>query len=760
MNFSRFRFRSLLPSLLAYGLGLGLVYVNWFLVDPFHLRALPALPRYAIVLAAGLLVGGLLALAWQTLPLWRPSLQDWRIAAGLAGLAALLFLVLDLSPAPNRFSISTLRVQTGSQPVQVVVNSIQAGGKKVDLGICSKKGNWEDYEGILVALPGQDNALSCLLTVPPGSEVSVDFQTTQPAVRVTLQLGRQVVAADLSAASGARQVAARLAAPATLAPALILPLRAVDGVLCTLLVLALAQTGAWKLRPFLQRPAQAIGADVLNAIFSWFEETTPRFQQLVLVVAVLSTLLTGYLLVQPLVAGRRAAVRAAGGQNPPNVIFIVVDALAAQDMSLYGYSLPTTPNLERITKNWTVYTHAQSPQTCTVSSLPAFSTGRNPYVNNFPLYGEKAAQSPQWLSLPQTLKQNGYQTWWLGYNSPGYYHLGSGFENSACRPGSQPHTSLIRSWFEPRGVVKAGFPFIPYTLEQLDTVGYGHEDFNRCEEIDGLASILQNQEASSPFYIYYHYRGVHGLPYPSGSFLGAFLPIEAGMISFDAQHSVYGHYDSAKQPQVDELRLRYDEAIADQDARLGRFLDDLKQQSWYDSTMIVITADHGQSFNNDYSSHCTWLISQAEANVPLLIKYPGQTQGKRVERLVSTLDVTPTILDVTGFQLPSSLFDGRSLLQEPASGADKRIVFTRRISFLSVLPEDLAATDGDYRLVMRKQTYYLYDYRNDPLEKNNLIADQRYAALPAVQALKDAMQSYLQRSRMLLQGQDFTNSLP
>lgn len=245
-----------------------------------------------------------------------------------------------------------------------------------------------------------------------------------------------------------------------------------------------------------------------------------------------------------------------------------------------------------------------------------------------------------------------------------------------------------------------------------------------------------------------------------GNHLGAFLSVEEGMVSKSNQVRVYGAYASKNQPLVDKLRLRYDESIADQDEKLGKFFDFLKQQGLYDSSMIIITGDHGQSFNDGYTSHCTWLVSHAEAHVPLLIKYPNQTQGQRIDNLISTIDITPTILETVGLGVPAGWFDGISLLKQAVQPDSQRIVFTRRLSYVKALPSDLAATDGRYRLVMRKGKLYLYDFNKDPLEKVNLLEQSGYADHPQVQRLKQALDNYRQRAQLLQQGKGILDLPP
>ncbi len=506
-------------------------------------------------------------------------------------------------------------------------------------------------------------------------------------------------------------------------------------------------------------------ADIVNHIFfTWFDEMTSRFWKVSLLIGGISIILSSAFLIQSLsTKSKPIPVQEFTQQSRPNIIFIVVDALAVKDMSMFGFSLPTTPNLNQITQTWTVFSNAQAPTTCTILALPSLMTGRYPYTNNIYNYGDQINGQPGWLSMPNVLEQNGYQTWWSGYLSPGLYHMDQVFQENACHANENLLNSLIYSRFEGRALWFAGFPFIPFTLDRSGFVQRLMLDFDSCTELDPLSNLIQNQTTAPPFFIYYHYRGVHGQPYayPSGKALGEFLSTSEGLISPEEQIPLQGFYKIEDQPLVDKLRLRYDEAIADQDRILANFIESLKQQGVYDSAMIIIMGDHGQNFENGFSTHCTPLISDAEANVPLLVKYPFQSVGQRFNFPVSTIDVAPTILEAAGLKFPENWFDGISLIEQAAQEESNRIVFTRRYSNnLNLLPLEIAATDGKYRLVMRSTGLFLFDIQKDPSEKVNLLEVSTYDQRPEVQKLKQALDNYRQRALFLLDGGKILSAPP
>ena len=149
----------------------------------------------------------------------------------------------------------------------------------------------------------------------------------------------------------------------------------------------------------------------------------------------------------------------------------------------------------------------------------------------------------------------------------------------------------------------------------------GQEDMSVCTDLSSLQERILNELSDRPFFFFYHYTGVHGVPYHSGPFLGNFLPKEAGLVDLISQKKIYGEVPPNDQYLVEKLHLRYDEAVLYQDQELGLFINELKNAGIYDSAMIIITADHGQTFHPDFTSHCTPLLSYPETHVPLLIMY-------------------------------------------------------------------------------------------------------------------------------------------
>ena len=110
----------------------------------------------------------------------------------------------------------------------------------------------------------------------------------------------------------------------------------------------------------------------------------------------------------------------------------------------------------------------------------------------------------------------------------------------------------------------------------------------------------------------------------------------------------------------DALRSIYDMEISYMDQEIGRLFETLASDGKLDQTIVVIVADHGEGLgDHDWWTH--GILYREQIRVPLIVRVPGQTQGRRVKSLVRTVDLVPTVLELAGVN-PVPDLDGRSLV--------------------------------------------------------------------------------------------------
>lgn len=182
-----------------------------------------------------------------------------------------------------------------------------------------------------------------------------------------------------------------------------------------------------------------------------------------------------------------------------------------------------------------------------------------------------------------------------------------------------------------------------------------------------------------------------------------------------------------------EMYPDYISAINRLDYNVGRLVEKLKELGIYDDTIIIYTSDHGCHFktrNLEYKRSC----HESSTHTPLIIKGGGFDGGKRDDRLVSLIDMPPTMLSMAGINIPdyykgvdltdNSLERRKCVFMQISESQCGRAVRTDRFKY-SV--RDIKPSGY---LHMNSRVYfedYLYDLKKDPNEKVNLIKNPKYA---------------------------------
>ncbi|MBU1898449.1 sulfatase-like hydrolase/transferase, partial [Myxococcota bacterium] len=180
---------------------------------------------------------------------------------------------------------------------------------------------------------------------------------------------------------------------------------------------------------------------------------------------------------------------------------------------------------------------------------------------------------------------------------------------------------------------------------------------------------------------------------------------------------------------------RYDAILRYVDVEVARLIQGVRAMGLLDSTLIVITADHGDEFlDHGHRFHGKTLYEEM-VHVPLIYLAPGVTP-RALSVPASHLEIAPTILDLLGEPVPGG-YQGRSRAPELLGGAEAPI----EPVYFEVFPDSnypnhqVGVRRGDLKLIYRidKNTFELYDLARDPLERDNLYdVDPRAAPLTAL----------------------------
>lgn len=187
-----------------------------------------------------------------------------------------------------------------------------------------------------------------------------------------------------------------------------------------------------------------------------------------------------------------------------------------------------------------------------------------------------------------------------------------------------------------------------------------------------------------------------------------------------------------------EMYPDYMSAINRLDYNIGKLVAKLKELGIYDDTIIVYTSDHGSHFktrNLEYKRSC----HESSTHTPLIIKGGGFEGGKTETRLTSLIDIPPTLLSMAGIPVPPSYagMDLTKQIDNPqikrdcvyiqiSEASNSRAIRTDRFKYEV---RDLALTGYAHYESKVYFESYLYDLKNDPNEKVNLVKDPKYSKI-------------------------------
>ena len=340
-----------------------------------------------------------------------------------------------------------------------------------------------------------------------------------------------------------------------------------------------------------------------------------------------------------------------------NMLLITFDALSAEDMSLYGYKLPTTPNLDAFARKATVFTNFYSACTFTTPSVATILTGTYPseshvYQLQGHVRGEYAGKS-----FPLAMRSAGYATGAFVSNLNAY-DLAQNLENG--------YDFLPEPIFQEGGLQYLWDATTP--LHQDSGIGSRLDEYTDLtrvwNDIGRLPPDLYHrfQAASSfqharellaklpdGFFLWVHVMTPHAPYLPDAADRGRFVPDDQPQTFEDDSVGRWKpHYEPDQQSQVDRHRLLYDEFVATADRAFGAFMSELENSGKLRDTTVIVSADHGESFEGGIYRHESPYQTRPVIHVPLIIRTPGQQDGRKVAFTADQTTLAPTILELAG----------------------------------------------------------------------------------------------------------------
>ena len=450
-----------------------------------------------------------------------------------------------------------------------------------------------------------------------------------------------------------------------------------------------------------------------------------------------------------------------------NVIVVVFDALSAYDIPLYGFPRDTMPNLSRLAKRAIIYKNHYAGGNFTTPGTASILTGVLPWTH-------RAFQENSMVAAPFD-KQNIFTVF------PNYYHIAYTHNGWAYTLLKQFRNELDELIPREKLFLDSFDNFIPALFNNDDDIALVSWVRNMRVRENGFAYSL----FLANLYEWYQERKIEGLKdgFPRGlpttgsdngflldqavDFIGERLPLIpqpfVGYFHFLPPHYPYrtslefynafkGDGFSSIEKPVDVLtkkisqnlharRTGYDEFILYCDKEFSRLYDHLEDSGLLDNTWIVLTSDHGEMFERGISGHSTDVLYEPVIRVPLVIFEPGRTDGMEVNIPTNNIDLLPTMLHVTGNEIPEWL-EGIVLPPYTKSSPDtERSIFVMRANdnhqYAPLTQASTIILKDRYKLhyyfgypvVSPQGLVKLFDVQADPEELNDLYPVKKETAL-------------------------------
>jgi arylsulfatase len=321
----------------------------------------------------------------------------------------------------------------------------------------------------------------------------------------------------------------------------------------------------------------------------------------------------------------RAVASRAAVHRGPNVVLITIDTLRADHLSGYGYRRPTSPRIDAMAARGITFEKAFTPAPRTTQAIAAMMTSLYPQTCNVRTLWN--ALAPEHVTLSERFRDAGYLT--------------AGFWT----------TTFLD---EKRGLAQ-GFAVYENTATVSDRANHVTDRaILWLAERVGPRPDRGKSDKRRPFFLWLHYRDPH-MPYSPPPEERVFVdPGYAGELRDAVRYyptkelMVYNHLGLLDSTDVAHATALYDGEILYADRQIGRLLDDLDTRGLTENTIVVLTADHGESLseNGYYFDHGDHLFDSS-IHVPLIVVGPKVPAGRTREQ-VSLLDVSPTIAALAG----------------------------------------------------------------------------------------------------------------
>jgi len=414
--------------------------------------------------------------------------------------------------------------------------------------------------------------------------------------------------------------------------------------------------------------------------------------------------------------------------KPPNIVIIFIDDMGYGDIGCFGASQYTTPNIDRMAASGMRFSNFYAAQAVCSASRAGLLTGC--YSNRVGIVGALMPYDSIGINgdeelLSELLGRKGYRNcivgkWHLGHHLP-FLPLQNGFHEFFGLPYSNDMWPVDYDGVQAtktKAPEKLVYPQLPLMKgnEKIREIKTLEDQSLLTTSYTGYAIDFINRNSKNPFFLYL----AHSMPH---------VPLAVSeKFKGKSKQGLYG------------------DVIMEIDWSVGEIMKALEKNGLTRNTLVIFTSDNGPwlNFGNHAGSAgglregkgCSWEGGQ---RVPCIMAWPGSIPGGTIcSNMASTIDILPTLCNITGADLPRKKIDGINILSLLKGNFDTnpRDVFfyyygnnslenVRKGQWKLVLPHEFRSYEGllpgkdgwPGQYANRKTDYALYDLRRDPGER-------------------------------------------
>jgi len=451
---------------------------------------------------------------------------------------------------------------------------------------------------------------------------------------------------------------------------------------------------------------------------------------------------------------------AESAKKPPNVLLIISDDLRTE-LGSYGVERAKTPNIDGLAASGVRFDRAYCQFPLCNPSRSSMLTGRHPGGTG--VLGNRdwfRNEHPDFVSLPQLFKENGYTT----IRSGKIFHGGIDDTDAWTIGGEQrrfgdPAVAAVNA---DNSAKEIGRDARPRRRDQesrrtknersdrwavLPDDGQRHGDYRTTDR--AINHLREQVGAEKPFFLAFGLSKPHSPPEAPQRFYDLYPVDDIELpVDFAARPTVSEGFPrgsirrrnadlfigrDATPEEAREFTRAYLASVSYVDSNVGRVLDELHKLGLDDDTIVVFWSDHGYQLGEKGKWSKAGSLWEQGARTPLVIRVPGgQGNGQTVTAKVQAIDLLPTLAELAGLPQPEGIH-GRSLaplLENPDADWDHP-AFT-------VWSEDgknltgIVVRSGKWRYAeFTEGGAMLIDFENDPHELKNLAGDPQYSQVEA-----------------------------